>query len=115
MFDLKIFVVVANETFRPQAMALVQEMRNWNSVDYPMQPMKVGKQFQLAEERDCHVAIIVDQQIEQRAVEVKVLSTREQTKVSLNDSGLLQFLGDLEFDLTKRSIDSPTAAGQPPA
>src|ERR1700722_17047355 len=66
VFDLKIFVVVANETFRPQAMALVQEMRNWNSVDYPMQPMKVGKQFQLAEERDCHVAIIVDQQIEQR-------------------------------------------------
>src|ERR1700678_1987092 len=56
VFDLKIFVVVANETFRPQAMALVQEMRNWNSVDYPMQPMKVGKQFQLAEERDCHVA-----------------------------------------------------------
>jgi histidyl-tRNA synthetase len=111
VFDLKTYVVVANEAFRSKAMALVQELRSSYMVNYPLQPMKVGKQFQMAEEQGCHVAIVVDHQVEERAVEVKVLATREQTKVSLDDAGLRLFLDDLEAKLIKTEFTPPSANG----
>ncbi len=78
----KIYVVIADEAFRPQAMDLVQALRDsGKSVDYPLVGTKVGKQFQLAEERGCARAVIVDAQIETGKFEIKNLATREQTTV----------------------------------
>jgi histidyl-tRNA synthetase len=75
-----VYVVIADEAFRPSAMKLVQDLRGRAglSVDYSLQPSKVGKQFQLAEERKCDFAVIVDAKIQEGNVEVKDLETREQ-------------------------------------
>jgi len=81
-----IFVVIADEAYRLQAMDLLQSLRNLGEmVDYSFVATKVGKQFQLAEERGCHVAVIVDAQIETGIVEIKNLSTREQKKIQRSD------------------------------
>ena len=106
--ELKVYLVVADEAVRPQAMALLQELRHFHVVDYPFQPTKVGKQFQAAEERGCDVAVVVDQQINEQTVEVKVLATREQTKVPLAEHALILFLQNLEFK------KQDAAAGVPP-
>jgi histidyl-tRNA synthetase len=80
-----VYLVIADEAFRPQAMELLQELRNTlgTPVDYPFVPTKVGKQFQLAEERGHHVAIIVDAQIQKSEVQVKNLQSREQKTLPL--------------------------------
>jgi histidyl-tRNA synthetase len=81
-----IYVVIADEAYRPQAMDLLQSLRNLGEmVDYPFVATKVGKQFQTAEERGCHVAVIVDAQIETGIVEIKSLATREQKKIQRSD------------------------------
>jgi histidyl-tRNA synthetase len=105
---LRVQLVIADEKFRPQAMSLLQELRSWFGVEYPFQAAKVGKQFQAAEERGCDVAIVIDQQIEEGVVEVKVLATREQTKVRTGVE-LMENLSKLE--LKKHH----TAAGLPEA
>jgi histidyl-tRNA synthetase len=80
----KFYVVIADEAYRPQAMSIVQKIRDVNfwSVDYSFVPMKVGKQFQAAEERECSFAVIIDAQIADGIVEVKEFETRDQTKTS---------------------------------
>jgi histidyl-tRNA synthetase len=78
---LKTFVVIADEQFRPQAMELIQKVRELCPVDYSFQSAKIGKQFQVAEEKGCTAAVIVDAQIVEGIVEVKNLQTREQSKV----------------------------------
>jgi len=81
-----IYIVIADEAYRPQAMELVQSLRDLKEmVDYPFVATKVGKQFQNAEERGCHVAVIVDAQIETGIVEIKNLGTREQKKINRSD------------------------------
>jgi histidyl-tRNA synthetase len=86
-----VYLVIADEAFRPQAMDLLQTLRNLGGmVDYPFIATKVGKQFQIAEERGCHVAVIVDAQIETGIVEIKNLATREQKKIER--SNLAEFL-----------------------
>jgi histidyl-tRNA synthetase len=110
--ELKAYLVIADEAFRPQAMALLQELRNFYSVDYPFVATKVGKQFQTAEERGYDVAIVVDQQIEAHFVEVKILANREQIKVSTDEAGLILFLQNLEF---KKQDAAAPVEDQPPA
>jgi histidyl-tRNA synthetase len=83
-----VYIVIADENYRPQAMKIVQDLRGQlynEAVDYALQPGKVGKQFQLAEERKFEFAIVVDSQIADGIVEVKELATREQSKVKLED------------------------------
>ena len=76
------YFVIADEAYRPQAMALAQAFRNsGKTVDYPLIPTKVGKQFQNAEERQFSHAIIVDANIESGRFEIKNLATREQMSV----------------------------------
>jgi histidyl-tRNA synthetase len=80
------YVVVADETYRPEGMNLVQALRNMGQkLDYPLVPTKVGKQFQTAEERGFTQAVIVDAQIVDGIVELKNLKTREQKKIPRND------------------------------
>jgi histidyl-tRNA synthetase len=81
-----IFLVIADEAFRPQAMHLLGQLRvaGW-AVDYPFLAAKVGKQFQTAEERGCSFAVVVDAQIESSSVQLKNLATREQVQVPVHE------------------------------
>jgi histidyl-tRNA synthetase len=80
--EISYFIVIADEAFRAHAMALVQALRDsGKTVDYPMVPAKVGKQFQSAEERKCTHAIVVDANAASDRFEIKNLATREQKSV----------------------------------
>jgi len=80
------YFVIPDEAYRPQAMTLVQAFRNsGKTVDYPLTPTKVGKQFQIAEERQCSHAIIVDANVESGRFEIKNLATREQKSVDRSE------------------------------
>ena len=112
--ELKVYVVVADEAFRPQAMGLVQDLRSIFAVDYPLQAAKVGKQFQTAEERGCDAAVVVDAKISDGHVELKNLSNREQKQVALADAGLILELQQLEFAKQNKAAGWPVD-GQPAA
>jgi len=79
----RFFVVVADEAYRVQAMQLIQEFRQKGGimVDYAFQPLKIGKQFQYAEDRHFQFAIIIDAKIDQGQVDLKDLTTREQRTI----------------------------------
>lgn len=79
----RFFVVVADENYRVQAMQLVQELRQKGgvTVDYSFQTLKIGKQFQYAEDRHFQFAIIVDGKIHEGQVDLKNLTTREQKTI----------------------------------
>jgi len=82
--DLRVYVVLADESYKEPAMKLIQELRgpaNLFSVDYSFQSLRVGKQFQAAEERGFDCAVIVDSEISGGHVGLKDLRTREQKKV----------------------------------
>jgi histidyl-tRNA synthetase len=81
-----VYLVIADEQVRPQAMKLLQELRAASdlAIDYPFVATKVGKQFQTAEERGCQWAVVVDAQIERQEVQIKNLATREQTPAKLD-------------------------------
>ena len=82
-----LYLIIADEAYRPQAMNLLQRLRNQLEipVDYPFTSTKVGKQFQLAEERGCDFAVVIDAQIENERVQVKNLATRQQIEASSHD------------------------------
>jgi histidyl-tRNA synthetase len=81
-----VFVVVADEGFRKQALALLQDLRTAGlRVDLSLAPAKVGKQFELAEERGAKKAIVVDGKIASGVVAVKNLATREQSDEMIGD------------------------------
>jgi histidyl-tRNA synthetase len=80
-----VYVVIADETFREQALGVVQKLRDKNlfAVEYAFQPTKVGKQFQTAEERGCQFAVVIDAGISKEEVQVKNLKTRSQETLQL--------------------------------
>jgi len=82
-----VYVVIADEAYRPQALGLVQRLRDAHgpAVEYPLVPAKVGKQFQTAEEQGHAFAVVVDAQIAQGDVQVKNLRTREQVPCKLEN------------------------------
>jgi len=82
-----VYVVIADEIYRPQALGLVQRLRDTQgpAVEYPFTATKVGKQFQAAEERGCAFAVLVDAQIQNAVVQVKDLGSRLQIESSVND------------------------------
>jgi len=83
-----IYVVIADETYRAQALELLQRLRDTFQlpVDYPLAPTKVGRQFQVAEDQSRNFAIIVDAETAKgQIVSVKNLATREQTIWSIED------------------------------
>ena len=56
-----IYLVIADEEVRPQALALAGQLRRAGyRVDYPLSPSKVGKQFQAAEDRNYSEALVLD-------------------------------------------------------
>jgi len=79
--DLDIYIVLAKEERRADALAQVQSLRDAGyRVDYPLSPAKVGKQFQTAEQFGARVAILFGDEWPQ--VKVKDLRTGEQTLVA---------------------------------
>ena len=80
----EVFVVIAKEERRPEALALVQRLRDaGHRTDFPLTPAKVGKQFQTAEHLGARTAILVGDEWPQ--VKVKTLATREEVLVPHQD------------------------------
>ena len=74
---IDIYVVIAKEERRADALAQIQQLReNGYRVDYPLAPAKVGKQFQTAEDLGATVALLYGD--EWPNVKVKTLATREE-------------------------------------
>jgi histidyl-tRNA synthetase len=76
-----IFVVIAKEELRPQALALVQQLRETGQrVDFSLAAAKVGRQFQTAEHLGATRAVLIGE--EWPRLKVKTLATREEREVS---------------------------------
>ena len=82
---IDIYVVIAKEERRADALAQIQQLRDRGyRVDYPMTPTKVARQFQAAEEAGASLALLYGDEWPQ--VKVKNLPRREE---SLIDHGAL--------------------------
>src|SRR3954466_15049923 len=78
---LDIYVVIAKEERRADALAQIQSLREAGfRVDYPLAPAKVGKQFQAAEQLGARVAILFGDEWPQ--AKIKDLRSGEQTLVA---------------------------------
>ncbi|HEX8897608.1 MAG TPA: histidine--tRNA ligase [Chthoniobacterales bacterium] len=79
--ELDIYVVIAKEERRADALAQIQLLRDRGyRVDYPLVPAKVGKQFQTAEQLGARVAILFGDEWPQ--IKLKDLRTAEQSLVA---------------------------------
>jgi histidyl-tRNA synthetase len=77
-----LYVIIANEERRPEALGLVQRLREAGQrVDFPLTAAKVGKQFQVAEQLGATRAVLVGEEWPQ--VKVKTLATRAESIVTL--------------------------------
>ena len=78
---LDVYVVVAKEERRQEALEQVQRLREHKlRVDYPLVPAKVGKQFQAAEQLGARLAVLIGD--EWPNIAVKDLRTGEQQLVA---------------------------------
>lgn len=89
---LDLFVVVADESRRPDALAILQKLREagWRA-DHSLTPQKMGKQFQQAEGAKARFGVIVGSEFP--TLVVKNLRTRDQMEVPA--AGLLEKLSEL--------------------
>jgi histidyl-tRNA synthetase len=79
--NLDIYVVIAKEDRRADALREIQQLRDRGyRVDYPLTPSKVGRQFQTAEELGARVALLFGDEWPQ--VKIKDMATGEQELVS---------------------------------
>ncbi len=77
---IDVYLVIAKEERRGEAMAQVQQLRDQGyRVDYPLAPAKVGKQFQMAEDLGANLAILYGD--EWPKVKIKTLATRTERLV----------------------------------
>src|SRR5438270_4916505 len=77
---IDVYVVIAKEQRRPDALAQIQQLRDRGQrVDYPLAPAKVARQFQAAEELGARVALLYGDEWPQ--VKVKDMATAEQELV----------------------------------
>jgi len=75
-----IFVVIAKEDRRPEALNLVQQLRSAGlRVDFSLTAAKVGKQFQTAEQVGAGLAVLVGD--EWPEVRIKTLATRQEDQI----------------------------------
>jgi histidyl-tRNA synthetase len=78
---IDIYIVIAKEERRADAVAEVQKLRDRGyRVDYPLAPAKVGKQFQTAEDLGATIALLYGDEWPQ--VKVKNLATREESLIA---------------------------------
>jgi histidyl-tRNA synthetase len=77
---IDIYIVIAKEERRADALAQIQELRDRGyRVDYPLTPTKVGRQFQAAEEAGASVAVLYGDEWPQ--LKIKNMATAEQELV----------------------------------
>ncbi len=78
--NLDIYIVIAKEERRADALALIQSLRDQNyRVEYPLTPGKVAKQFQAAEQLGARLAVLFGDEWPQ--LKIKDLNTGEQRLV----------------------------------
>ena len=78
---IDIYVVIAKEERRADALAQIQHLRDHGyRVDYPLTPTKVARQFQAAEEEGASLALLYGDEWPQ--VKVKNLAMREESLIS---------------------------------
>jgi histidyl-tRNA synthetase len=78
--SIDIYVVVAKEERRADALVQIQHLRDRGyRIDYPLTPTKVGRQFQAAEDLGARVALLYGDEWPQ--VKVKNMTTGEQELV----------------------------------
>jgi histidyl-tRNA synthetase len=87
-----LYVVIAKEERRPEALAIIQQLRDLGlRLDFPLAPAKVGKQFQAAEQAGARLALLIGDEWPQ--VKIKTLANREEVMVSVEDlSGRIKTL-----------------------
>jgi histidyl-tRNA synthetase len=77
---IDVYVVIAKEARRADALRHIQQLRDGGyRVDYPLSPMKVGRQFQAAEDTGAALAILYGDEWPQ--VKIKIMATGEQELV----------------------------------
>lgn len=75
-----VFVIVADEARRQEALGLVQSLRDsGQKVDFPFGALKVGKQFQAASQAGATHAVVVGS--EWPLLKIKTLATREEVEI----------------------------------
>jgi histidyl-tRNA synthetase len=81
---IDIYIVIAKEERRADALAQIQELRDRGyRVDYPLTSEKVGKQFQTSEQLGAHVAVLFGDEWPQ--LKIKNMATAEQQLVQKDD------------------------------
>jgi histidyl-tRNA synthetase len=91
-FSAQVYVISADEATRPQALGIVQSLRNAGlRVEYALAPAKMGKQFQAAENAKARCAVIVGNEYPQ--IGLKDLANREQVTIPADQ--LTQAVQDL--------------------
>ena len=77
---VEVYAVIAKPERRGDALAMIQQLRDAGlRVDYPLAAVKVGRQFQAAEELGAKVAVLFGD--EWPSVKVKLLATRVETVI----------------------------------
>ena len=79
--NLDIYIVIAKEERRADALAKIQQLRDQNyRVDYSLTPAKVGKQFQTAEQLGARIAVLYGDEWPQ--LKIKTLATHEEQLIA---------------------------------
>ncbi len=87
--NCQVYVVVADEVRRPQALALVSDLRRAGiATDFPLTRAKVAKQFQAAERLGARFALVVG--AEHPELKLKILSSRSEE--TCHADGLADFM-----------------------
>jgi histidyl-tRNA synthetase len=75
---LNFYVAIAEEQYRPQAMALVQKLRDHQDrTDYPIKPIKLGKQLEAATERMASFICIVGPESAEGKIQLRNRVTKQ--------------------------------------
>ena len=92
-----LYIVIAKEALRPQALGLIQQLRDQGlRLDFPLGPAKVGKQFQAAEQAGARLALLIGDEWPQ--IKIKTLATREEVLAAVTDPDLIRRLTQMSTD-----------------
>ena len=92
-----VYVVIADESKRPEALALIAELRRGGiRTDYPLVATKINKQFKQADNTLARLAVIVGDEFPE--LKIKTLASRTETAVPPNANPV---------DAVRRLLDNP--------
>lgn len=92
-----VYVVIADESKRPEALALIAELRRGGiRTDYPLVATKINKQFKQADNTLARLAVVVGDEFPE--LKIKTLASRSETAVPPNSNPV---------DAVRRLLDNP--------